>query len=476
MSDSAVLATRETDISGDAGEPPRPTGRTWPWWSAAAAFVVGGLLTAAGGALRWWGPQRLASQTARENDDANPLHMGLTFHVHPGSGELVATGQMLVAVGLLLLVFLPWRGRAARAVAYPTLLISALGIAAAPAMWVMWWAQGKPTASFPGWRPELPDAVDQLFGFMATAWALGLMVLLLVFAVALVPHPRTLVGTMEEAWRRTPVAFVALLPAAMLFEMMICSAVFGMSHDDPVGTHVLSGTATVVAGALLARAAAARRHADVEGRAGARGLRWWRWAGVLFVLAGVSGVVSGWLYPPEQMMMSDAPYPPAVRVLGWVTTVLELGGYVLFVIGPLRARRRLLAAVTALVVLCAASVFVAFTSGLVAPQVQAEGLDRVVSLIDIPSRFGLLPMLLALVLAWEVTQTRPIRRAGLCLVVLAGSTSVLLASVPQALGAHEAPVPPMLGTLVMGLALWIAAHPPTDDAADSTTSPGVRVT
>ena len=45
-------------------------------------------------------------------------------------------------------------------------------------------------------------AVDQLFGFMATAWALGLMELLLVFAVALVPHPRTLVGTMEEAWRR----------------------------------------------------------------------------------------------------------------------------------------------------------------------------------------------------------------------------------------------------------------------------------
>ncbi|WP_226344599.1 hypothetical protein [Agilicoccus flavus] len=204
--------------------------------------------------MRWWGPDRLLVPEARENGDANPLWVGERVMVPPGSAELVVGGQLLAALGLLFLVFLPWRGRS-RWAAAPGLLLGAAGVGGPALQWLAARVDGVPSPS------GRSSAVEYVIG----AGQLGLGAGLLLLALAL------LAGSREAAPRRTRVlpAVVACLAAStLLVEFLTLSAV-SESHDDPVGTHVFSGLALAGAGAVLLWSVARDRRA-LPGRA-ARG-------------------------------------------------------------------------------------------------------------------------------------------------------------------------------------------------------------
>lgn len=229
------------------------------WGPSAFTLLLGGLLTAVGGWLRWWGPGRQPDLGIRENSTADPLNMGYSGHFAPGSGESVASGQLLVAIGLLLLLLLPW-GRWARLIAAPMLVVGAGWVAFGPVLWIHWWSLGRPDSGSPVEWVSRPDGLGTPVGILVLAWVTGLIPLLLGgLAVLKASRP----GRDRHVWRAMIAVSMLLFLSAPAVEFYVCYTLFTSdSHDSPEGVDVLSGLATAVAGGVLTWSGMRRRRRD----------------------------------------------------------------------------------------------------------------------------------------------------------------------------------------------------------------------
>lgn len=456
----------------DSGRVPPSGGGTsfWRWGPSAITLLLGGLLTAAGGWLRWWGPDRLAEQTMRENDDANPLHMGWTDHVAPGSGELVASGQVLVAIGLILLLLLPW-GRA-RVLAAPLLLVGAAGVAFPPGRWIQWWALGRPHADFPGWSPENPEWLDMAGGVAVGAWHSGLLPLLLGGLAAWVT---TRPGRDRHVWRTLIPMSLLLFGSAMLVEYFFAFVVFlSDSHDDPVGTHVVSGLATAAAAGVLMRSGLRRRRDDVSPTGAPvddrpRGHRWWALAGILLAISGLLGIVMAVAAPSPMEEFTPSPATAAGAIA--VATVSVLA-YLALAAGPWSGIRRVLA-VGILAVLVVLTVCWTAMPLLLSGDGNLEGLPETTTVVAFRllslSQMGLDTLALVVVsmlLLWENAKRPHLRGGATALVVLASLVAHLcgwwltrlIDTTGPVIESPMLPVLPGLSVMLLGAAWWWAAR------------------
>lgn len=323
------------------GVPQTPERRSapWRWRIPGATLVMGGLLSAIGAYLRWWGPLRLTRVAGRENDDASPLHRGWTFHQHPGSAELFSGGQIVVAVGLLMMLLVPWRSAAAKVIAWPTLVAGAIATAFLPALWLGWVTAGRPEATFPGWSPSLPAWIEAVGQVSLTVWAWGPGAVLLAGAAVLTARTRSV---SPPHLVLLPVS-ICLFVASFVVEHMLTMLLFvSDSHDDPIGVGVLGGIVTAVAGALLWSSA------DNDGllpsrTAGAvirRGRRWLV-GGVVLAVGGALMFTVARLVPPASIGDLDA----TARWMSSGAALVAPLGLLVLAAGPWRGVRRPIAAV-----------------------------------------------------------------------------------------------------------------------------------
>ncbi len=346
--------------SAGAAQPPPPgprrAGYSWAWWLGGSLLALGGLANFTGAWLRWFGPMRQPSLAMRQNDSSTPLTMGR--HVVPYSSELTAAGYLLVAAALVALIFLTWRRL--RWVAAPALLLGAYSFAGPALLWLRERLTGidSTPAYGVGWEPV--DAWSAWAWEPAMlVWILGLApVILLACAAVRASATDDGVGP-DRRWAPVVTAFALLTASAMVLEVLVLT-MFDVSHDDPQGFGMYSGSGQVLAGAFVVAGAVRGRRGSGphtppsagvgDSRPSPRGRRALQVGGALIVLSGLVGLAllaTAATGPDAAQLPEDAPHLTGRFAAGIAGQALFVAGTCALVAGPWRGWRRLLAAVGA---------------------------------------------------------------------------------------------------------------------------------
>lgn len=442
-----------------------------------ALLAAGGLASAAGASLRWWGPDRRLDLAARQDGAADPLASGTGAAAAP-AGELVAGGQLLAALGLLALAFLPW-GRRRTWLAVPVLLLGVLTIAAQPILWVL------DRLGHPGGSAVLEGLLGPWVGGLnapSLVWVTGLgPVVLAVCAAGAAASGR------GQFWRPLVPALGLLSLGCVVVEYPLLTLITGASSGDPTGAGVFRGLGLALAGAVALAGTLARpaRRPAVDASTDEAGddlvgprdpgdrlggpRTAWAVGGAALALAGVAGAMAG----VTRLVTTDAPLPgpePTVvpsttwLVLCMVCFTLMGTGVVALAFGPWRGARRSVAAALALLGLVdvAVGLYVSLP-GADAPGASGPGALVAAGLVGAPTMIVLLGFT-ALAASERVATSRP-EHLG----VLAAACALYVASRPAlwpTLGgdptrvatlAVAAEVLPAVGTAFVGLAWWWVA-------------------